>query len=75
MTDGSVWKERLVDCLVTYDIEVDGRLFVIESVAARVDVETGENHFAPDTVERLQRIVRERRSPVRTIEAAVFEFA
>ena len=75
MTDGSAWKERLVDRLVTYHIEVDGRLFVIENVPARVDVETGENHFAPDTVERLQRIMRERRSPVRIIEAPVFEFA
>ena len=75
MTDGSAWNERLVDRLVTYHIEVDGRLFVIENVPARVDVETGENHFAPDTVERLQRIVREQRSPVRTIEAPVFEFA
>ena len=75
MTDGSAWRERLVDRLITYHIEVDGRLFVIEDVPTRVDVETGENHFAPDTVERLQRIVRERRNPVRTIEAPVFEFA
>ena len=75
MTDGSAWKERLVGRLVTCHIEVDGRLFVIENVPARVDVETGENHFAPDTDEQLQRIVRERHSPARTIEAPVFEFA
>jgi len=75
MTDGSFRKERLVDRLVTCHNEVDGRPLVIENVPARVDVETGENHFAPDTVERLQRIVRERRRPIRIIEAPVFEFA
>ena len=75
MNDSADWRERLVNRLVTYHIEVDGRLIVIENVPARVNVETGENHFAPDTVERLHRIVRERRSPVRTIDTSVYEFA
>lgn len=68
------WNETLVDKKVTYHIEVDGRFFVIENVPARVNVETGENHFSPETVERLRKIVRERRSPVRTIQIPVYEF-
>ena len=69
------WNETLVDKKVTYHIEVNGRLFVIENVPARVNVETGENHFSPETVERLHKIIRERRSPVRTIQTPVYEFA
>ena len=75
MNDKPDWNETLVDKKVTYHIEVNGRLFVIENVPARVNVETGENHFSPDTVERLQKIVREQRSPVRTIQTPVYEFA
>ena len=75
MTDKTDWNETLVDKKVTYHIEVNGRLFVIENVPARVNIETGENHFLPETVERLQKIVREQRSPVRTIQTPVYEFA
>jgi YgiT-type zinc finger domain-containing protein len=67
--------DRLVDRLVTYTLEIDGRIIVIEHVPARVDEETGERYFAPETVERIQKIVRGGREPSRTIEAAVFEFA
>ncbi len=75
MADKADWNETLVEKKVTYHIEVNGRLFVIENVPARVNVETGENHFSPETVERLRKIVRERRSPVRTIQTPVYEFA
>ena len=74
MSNNTEWNETLVEKTVTYHIEVSGRLFVIENVPARVNVETGENHFSPETVERLQKIVRERRSPVRTIQTPVYEF-
>lgn len=67
--------ERLVDRLVTYALEVEGRFVMIEHVPARVNVETGERFFAPATVERLQQIVWEGPQPDRTIETPVFEFA
>jgi hypothetical protein len=67
--------ERLVDDLVAYTVEIDGILYVIESVPARVNVETGERIFAPETVTRLQQIVWEGRTPSRTIETRVFEYA
>jgi YgiT-type zinc finger domain-containing protein len=68
-------EERLVEQLVTYTIERDGELVIVEHVPARVNLETGERLFSPETVRRLQQIVWERRAPTRTIQAPVFEFA
>ena len=68
-------EERLVERLVTYTIEYEGERVTIEHVPARVNLETGERLFAPDTVRRLQQIIRERHTPTRTIQAPVFEFA
>lgn len=50
-------EEHLVQQLVTYAVEIDGHVVVVEHVPARVNTETGERFFAPETVERLQRIV------------------
>jgi hypothetical protein len=68
-------EERLVEQLVTYTLEIEGRLYIFEHVPARVNVETGERFFSPATVERIQQIVWEGRKPTRTIETPVFEFA
>ena len=70
-----MWNETLVEKRVTYSIEVDGRFVIIEDVPARVNVETGEKRFSPETVERLQQAVWERYRPVRTIETPVYEYA
>jgi YgiT-type zinc finger domain-containing protein len=67
--------ERLVEQKVNYTIEVEGQLIVIENVPARVNVETGEQLFSPDTVERLQKMVWERKQPKRVIQVPVYEFA
>ena len=75
MATSADWSETLVDRKVTYHVEFQGRLFVIENVPARVNVDTGENHFSPDTVERLHEIIREQHRPVRMIEAPVYKFA
>jgi len=48
------WKETLVERKVTYTIEINGKLIVIENVPARVNLETAEQLFSSDTVERLQ---------------------
>ena len=68
-------EEKLEDARVTYSVEVDGRMVVVENVPARVNVETGEQLFSADTVERLREIVRSRRTPSRVIETHVFDFA
>lgn len=69
------WSERLVEQRVTYTLIKDGKLYVIENVPARVNVDTGEQLFSPHTVERLQRMILGDAKPVRTIQTAVFEFA
>ena len=69
------WKETMVERKVTYTVEVEGKLLVIENVPARVCLETGEQFFSPETVERLQKMVWELRKPTRTIEVPVYEFA
>ena len=51
--------ENLIEKKVTYVLEVNGKLFVIENVPARVNVETGEKFFSPQTVERLQKTIWE----------------
>lgn len=67
--------EHLVDRLVTYSLEIEGRIVVIEHVPARVNEETGERFFAPETVERIHQIIWHGPAPSRTIETPVFEFA
>ena len=68
-------KETFVEREVTYTLEMNGKFFVIEHVPARVCVETGEQLFSPDIVERLQRTIWGRRKPTRVMQTPVFEFA
>ncbi len=68
------WKESFMEQKVTYVLEREGKVFVVENVPARVCKETGERLFAPEIVERLQQIAWEQRKPARVIETPVFEF-
>jgi YgiT-type zinc finger domain-containing protein len=67
--------ETMVEQRVTYTLEVDGRVVVIEHVPARVCLETGEQFFAPETVRRIHEIIRGNPKPARTIATPVYEFA
>ena len=69
------WEETLVERRVTYTLEVEGRLVIIENVPAKVCLETGERFFSPETVEHLQQIIWEKQEPKRMVEVPVFEFA
>ena len=69
------WKEASVERQVTYTLEMNGKLIVIENVPARVNLETGEQLFSPDTVERLQKMIWEQKKPKRVIQVPVYEFA
>jgi YgiT-type zinc finger domain-containing protein len=68
-------EERFVAQKVTYTLDMNGQLIVIENVPARVNVETGEQLFSPDTVERLQKMVWQRSKPKRVIQVPVYEYA
>jgi hypothetical protein len=69
------WNESFVEQQVTYVVEIDGELMIIQHVPARVNTETGERLFAPETVETIHRILRSRQAPTKVIQAPVFEFA
>ena len=67
--------EELLEQKVTYTLLKDGKFYIIENVPARVDVNTGEQYFSPQTVEHLQQTIWGRRKPVRVLQAPVYEFA
>ena len=71
----STWDETLVVTEVTYVLELDSKVIVIEGVPERLNVETGERYFAPETVEQLHEIVYSSQPPQRMIAAPVFQFA
>lgn len=68
-------KETMVNATVTYTLERGGKVIVVEHVPARVCVETGEQFFAPETVERIQSLIQSQRKPARIIETPVYEYA
>ena len=68
-------QEELVEKKVTYTLDLNGQLFVVENVPARVNVETGEQLFSPDTVEHLQKMIRQQSKPKRVIKVPVYEYA
>lgn len=65
----------MLDTKVTYTLEHDGKFFIVENVPARVSKETGEQYFAPETVERIQAIIKGRARPDRVIETPVYDYA
>ena len=68
-------KETMIDTEVTYTVEHEGKFFLIAQVPARVCRETGEQYFAPETVERIQAVIKNRKEPVRVIETPVYKYA
>lgn len=73
MTD-SMSEEKLVERRVTYTLVKEGQLIIVDNVPARVNEETGEQFFSPQTVEKLQKILREKQRPVRFIQIPVYDF-
>ena len=67
--------EKFVDQKVTYTLFKDGKFYIIENVPARVNQETGEQFFAPQTVEHLRQIISGGGRPRRVIQTPVYEFA
>jgi len=59
---------------VTYTLEVGGKFYIIEHVPARVCRETGEQFFSPETVERIQTLIKGGKKPARVIETPVYEY-
>ena len=62
--------KTFVERKVTYRIELDGTLMLIENVPARVCLKTGERFFSPETVERLQQTIWGEKKPKRLTDAS-----
>jgi YgiT-type zinc finger domain-containing protein len=67
--------QTMVETEVTYTLEHEGNFYIIEHVPARVCRETGEQFFAPDTVEHIQAIIKGKTKPVRLIKTPVYHYS
>ena len=68
------YNENLIETTVTYSLDVNGQFFLIENVPARVNPETGEQFFSPNTVERIQKIINEQQKPRYFKQTPVYDF-
>jgi len=67
-------KEKLVEKQVTYTLNLNGNIMIIENVPARVNEETGEQFFSPATVEHLQQTILDSKEPDHFIKVPVYNF-
>ncbi|MEL7143772.1 MAG: hypothetical protein AAGL08_16315 [Cyanobacteria bacterium J06573_11] len=68
-------QETFVEKPVTYTLNLDGRIFLIDNVPARVDEETGEQFFSPSTLERLQQTILDGKEPDHFIQVPVCNYS
>lgn len=66
--------ETLIETEVTYTVELGGKFYIVEHVPARVCQETGEQFFSPETVERIQALIKGGKKPARVVETPVYEY-
>ena len=69
------YEETLTERLVTYSIDLDGKFYIVENVPARVNEETGEQYFVPDTMEKLHQKIRRNTQPKKTVETPKFDYS
>ena len=67
-------KKRVIETEVTYVVEIDGKVCIVERVAARMCRETGEQYFAPETGEHIQALLKNREKPDKVVETPVYEY-
>ncbi|WP_129633738.1 hypothetical protein [Candidatus Oscillochloris fontis] len=60
---------------VTYILAFGEEIIIIEHVPARVNRDTGERFFAPETVARIHALLQSRTTPTKIVRAPVFDFA
>lgn len=69
------WQETLVEKTVTYTLNLNGKLILVENVPARVNEETGEQFFSPSTVECLQQTILDTPEPDHFIQVPVYNYS
>ena len=67
-------QETMVETKVTYTLDLEGNFYIVEHVPARVCRETGEQFFSPETVERIQTLIKGGAAPARVVETPVYEY-
>jgi YgiT-type zinc finger domain-containing protein len=67
-------EETMIETKVTYTLEHDGKFYVIQHVPARVCRETGEEYFAPETVDQIQKVIKSQKKPLKVIETPIYEY-
>lgn len=68
-------QENWIEKQVTYTLNLNGTIILIENVPARVNEETGEQFFSPSTVERLQETILDRKEPDRFDRVPVYDYS
>lgn len=71
----SNWQETLVEKQVTYTLNLNGKIFLIDNVPARVNEETGEQFFSPSTVEQLQQTILDGKEPDHFVQVPVYNYS
>lgn len=71
----SNWQAEWVEKQVTYTLNLNGKIFLINNVPARVNGETGEHFFSPSTVERLQQTVLDGKEPDHFVQVPVYNYS
>jgi YgiT-type zinc finger domain-containing protein len=75
LTMATEWQETLVEKQVTYTLNLNGQVILIENVPARVNEETGEQFFSPSTVERLQQTILNKQEPDHFVQVPVYNYS
>lgn len=68
-------QETLIETQVTYTLNLNGQIVLIENVPARVNEETGEQFFSPATVDHLQQIILDNKEPDHFIQVPVYSYS
>jgi YgiT-type zinc finger domain-containing protein len=69
------WEETLVEKYVTYTLNLNEKIILVENVPARVNEETGEQFFSPSTVERLQQTILGKSKPDHFVQVPVYNYS
>jgi hypothetical protein len=67
-------QEFLVECRVTYTLQLNSKFYLVENVPTRVNEEAGEHFFAPSVVKHLQQLILNGEAPLRIIETPVYNY-
>mgnify|MGYP001567061905 CR=1 FL=1 len=65
---------QVVERNVSYTIEFNERLHIIEHVPAKECLQCGERLYTPETVEKIQNAIWQNRKPDRVIKTPVVDY-